>query len=157
MWDLQRNGGSVQATTERVLGGRALDSVSHTSMVYAAKKHTTTCLFKPILLTLYLQPPPSFQPQIPQSIPAAPAAPTSQQAKAALPDLITRYNLSSKIAPNGQDIQTSTTSGSDTTKPQAWSQSKTERSDHLRRRREEMILAARRKLEAKDKQESAQG
>ena len=28
MWDLQRNGGSVQATTERVLGGRALDTVS---------------------------------------------------------------------------------------------------------------------------------
>jgi len=28
MWDLQRNGGSVQATTERVLSGRSLDAVS---------------------------------------------------------------------------------------------------------------------------------
>jgi len=28
MWDLQRNGGSVQATTERVLSGRGLDTVS---------------------------------------------------------------------------------------------------------------------------------
>lgn len=28
MWDLQRNGGSVQATTERVLSGRTLDNVS---------------------------------------------------------------------------------------------------------------------------------
>lgn len=27
-WDLQRNGGSVQATTERVLGGRGLERVS---------------------------------------------------------------------------------------------------------------------------------
>ena len=27
MWDLQRNGGSVAATTERVLGGRGLDAV----------------------------------------------------------------------------------------------------------------------------------
>jgi len=27
MWDLQRNGGSVQATTERVLSGRSLDTV----------------------------------------------------------------------------------------------------------------------------------
>lgn len=27
IWDLQRNGGSVQATTERVLSGRALDNV----------------------------------------------------------------------------------------------------------------------------------
>lgn len=26
-WDLQRNGGSVQATTERVLGGRGLERV----------------------------------------------------------------------------------------------------------------------------------
>jgi hypothetical protein len=29
MWDLQRNGGSVQATTERLLGGRGLEVVSH--------------------------------------------------------------------------------------------------------------------------------
>lgn len=28
MWDLQRNGGSVAATTERVLSGRGLDAVS---------------------------------------------------------------------------------------------------------------------------------
>lgn len=27
MWDLQRNGGSVPATTERVLSGRSLDAV----------------------------------------------------------------------------------------------------------------------------------
>jgi coupling of ubiquitin conjugation to ER degradation protein 1 len=27
MWDLQRNGGNVQATTERVLSGRGLDMV----------------------------------------------------------------------------------------------------------------------------------
>lgn len=28
MWDLQGNGGSVVATTERILGGRGLDVVS---------------------------------------------------------------------------------------------------------------------------------
>lgn len=28
MWDLQRNGGSVAATTERILGGRGLEVVS---------------------------------------------------------------------------------------------------------------------------------
>ena len=28
MWDLQRNGGSMAATTERVLGGRGLEVVS---------------------------------------------------------------------------------------------------------------------------------
>lgn len=29
MWDLQRNGGSVAATTERILSGRGLDNVRH--------------------------------------------------------------------------------------------------------------------------------
>ena len=28
MWDLQRNGGSVAATTERILSGRGLEEVS---------------------------------------------------------------------------------------------------------------------------------
>jgi hypothetical protein len=28
MWDLQRNGGNVQMTTERILGGRGLETVS---------------------------------------------------------------------------------------------------------------------------------
>lgn len=28
MWDLQRNGGSIAATTERILTGRGLDTVS---------------------------------------------------------------------------------------------------------------------------------
>ena len=28
MWDLQRNGGSVAATTERILTGRGLETVS---------------------------------------------------------------------------------------------------------------------------------
>jgi coupling of ubiquitin conjugation to ER degradation protein 1 len=30
MWDLQRNGGNVAATTERILTGRGLETVSHT-------------------------------------------------------------------------------------------------------------------------------
>lgn len=33
MWDLQRNGGNVAATTERILGGRGLEEVSTTSTV----------------------------------------------------------------------------------------------------------------------------
>ncbi|KAF4555512.1 General negative regulator of transcription subunit 2-like protein [Elsinoe fawcettii] len=69
-WDLQQNGGSVQATTERVLGGRAL-----------------------------VQPPPSFQPQLPAS-PTAQASGNGRQsqAKTSAPDLISRYNLSSRGA-----------------------------------------------------------
>ena len=34
MWDLQRNGGSVPATTERILSGRSLDSVCACEELY---------------------------------------------------------------------------------------------------------------------------
>ena len=33
MWDLQRNGGSVQATTEKILGGRGLEVVSQSCFI----------------------------------------------------------------------------------------------------------------------------
>ncbi|KAF2091920.1 hypothetical protein K490DRAFT_61366 [Saccharata proteae CBS 121410] len=117
-WDLQRNGGNVAATTERVLGGRALEV-----------------------------PPPSFQPQLPpvssQTVPTA-AAPQSSPTH---PDLITRYNLSSKIKAGSSAPESPTES---TSQKSTWSQSKTERQQILQRRREEMILAARRKLEEQD-------
>lgn len=61
-WDLQRNGGSVQATTERVLGGRGLERVSlphrchddgcgcwveaeRSLHIHASKQETTSLLF----------------------------------------------------------------------------------------------------------------
>ncbi|KAJ5739573.1 hypothetical protein N7533_012357 [Penicillium manginii] len=71
MWDLQRNGGSAAATTERILTGRGLET-----------------------------PPPSFQPQIavPSTNAAAPQVPSTATTKADGQDLISRYNLSSKIA-----------------------------------------------------------
>lgn len=34
IWDLQRNGWSVAATTERILGGRGLDVVSAISLYF---------------------------------------------------------------------------------------------------------------------------
>lgn len=36
MWDLQRNGGSVAATTERILSGRGLEVVSSSSCLLSA-------------------------------------------------------------------------------------------------------------------------
>ncbi|EPE33088.1 hypothetical protein GLAREA_06100 [Glarea lozoyensis ATCC 20868] len=68
MWDLQRNGGNVAATTERVLSGRGLET-----------------------------PPPSFQPPLPvQSAPVSTAT-SNSTSKPLQPDLITRYNLRDKI------------------------------------------------------------
>ncbi|PSN63785.1 hypothetical protein BS50DRAFT_576402 [Corynespora cassiicola Philippines] len=112
-WDLQRNGGNVAATTERVLSGRTLDPA-----------------------------PPSFNPPPSRSNP--PSRTATPPTKPAQPDLITRYNLKSKLS--------TTTSGSEEPqKSKAWSQDRNERQANLQRRREEMILAARRKMEEKDK------
>ncbi|EEA21030.1 hypothetical protein TMatcc_001035 [Talaromyces marneffei ATCC 18224] len=120
MWDLQRNGGSVAATTERILTGRGLDT-----------------------------PPPSYQPQIPQPASPTTTATPTPVAKPGSQDLISRYNLSQRIAEE-QEISS---------KPQsAWSQNKSERQRLLQKRRDDMILAARRKLQQKDRETShAQG
>lgn len=51
MWELMRNGGSVQATTERILGGRGLDPVCFTSCsARSVYEHAAwDCHFKGIL------------------------------------------------------------------------------------------------------------
>ncbi|KAJ5569654.1 uncharacterized protein N7459_009084 [Penicillium hispanicum] len=113
MWDLQRNGGSVAATTERILTGRGLET-----------------------------PPPSFQPQV--AIPST-NTPTTRVASTSMSkpdgqDLISRYNLSDKIACDTTDSTTASSSKS------SWSQNKDERQRLLQKRRDEMILAARRKM-----------
>ncbi|OBW63632.1 MAG: Thioredoxin-like protein [Aureobasidium pullulans] len=92
-------------------------------------------------------PPPSFQPPIPRA--AAPPTPSRPVAEVKVtPDLITRYNLSSRLTPQ-EDSQESEASGA-STGTKGWSQNKTERSEILKRRREEMVLAARRKMQEKD-------
>ncbi|KAL1296943.1 hypothetical protein AAFC00_004549 [Neodothiora populina] len=124
MWDLQRNGGSVAATTERVLTGRPLDT-----------------------------PPPSFRPQIPEPATNTSSTGTTRQAKPANPDLITRYNLANKVTQQA-DAGEATTSGS-SSKPPGWSANKNERAEALKRRREEMVLSARRKMEERDRANKA--
>ncbi|PBP26038.1 hypothetical protein BUE80_DR003053 [Diplocarpon rosae] len=121
MWDLQRNGGSVVATTERVLSGRGLEV-----------------------------PPQSFQPPLPVS--ASSAITKSAQTKPLQPDLITRYNLQAKLAEEAsktEGLPAEEEASTGKQKPgQAWSANKGERQALLQRRREEMILAARKKMEA---------
>ncbi|KAJ5087611.1 hypothetical protein N7456_011227 [Penicillium angulare] len=115
MWDLQRNGGSVAATTERILTGRGLET-----------------------------PPPSFQPQTAIPTAQAPAARAASAAaaasKSAGQDLISRYNLGGKVTDEGADASQSPISKS------AWSQNKDERQRLLQKRRDDMILAARKKM-----------
>ncbi|KAL4897893.1 hypothetical protein BDV59DRAFT_198155 [Aspergillus ambiguus] len=120
MWDLQRNGGNVAATTERILTGRGLET-----------------------------PPPSFQPQIAIPSTSAPATstPAASTSKSDGQDLISRYNLRSKLVEDG-DAQAPPNSSS------GWSQNKDERQRLLQKRRDDMILAARKKMMQKV-QESA--
>ncbi|MCJ1225783.1 hypothetical protein MMC12_002432 [Toensbergia leucococca] len=113
-WDLQRNGGSVAATTERILSGGRLET-----------------------------PPPSFQPQSPPY--SSPPAPSSAPQRPIHPDLITRYNLASRITPSGATDQASSSA------TEGWLQNKGERQAMLQRRREEMVLKARRRMEDKEK------
>ncbi|EKD15451.1 uncharacterized protein L3040_001823 [Drepanopeziza brunnea f. sp. 'multigermtubi'] len=131
MWDLQRNGGNVVATTERVLSGRGLEV-----------------------------PPQSFQPPLPVTASSATTA-TPAQSKPLQPDLITRYNLKAKLAEEASKAETSSpaeeaaTSTGTQKQGQAWSANKGERQALLQRRRDEMIMAARRKMEASMAAEAA--
>ncbi|KAF6224811.1 hypothetical protein HO133_010005 [Letharia lupina] len=126
IWDLQRNGGSVNATTERILGRGRLDP-----------------------------PPPSFQPVIPAGATPSTANTTLAQSKSEHIDLITRYNLGSRVS--SQSSSPSEGSGpSGSPQPQSWSNNKNERQALLKRRREEMILTARRKLQEKERERPQQ-
>ena len=97
------------------------------------------------------QPPQSFQPPPPpegaSTGDAAPVQQRQQQGKLAHTDLITRYGLSSKITAAAADGDAAEKEKAKAT----WSQNKIERQSLLQRRKEEMILEARRKLEEQDR------
>jgi len=122
-WDLQRNGGSVAATTERILTGRGLEV-----------------------------PPPSFVPLIPlpsRSPNTVTQALTSQSTKQQAQDLISRYNLGSRVTNEDSSEETE----SSVQAQGGWSQNRDERQRLLQTRRDEMILAARRKLLQKEQKD----
>jgi len=150
IWDLQRNGGSVPATTERILARGSLDTVRVHSL--SIRGNGKGCVLHRIIdsLTSHLQPPPTFQP--PSLASSTPSTTNTTAPKPPRPehiDLIKRYNLGSKIsstpsAPEeaGWNLQ------------QTWSNNKNERQALLQRRREEMVLNARRKMEEREREKS---
>ncbi|KAJ2958521.1 hypothetical protein NQ176_g11177 [Zarea fungicola] len=115
LWDLQRNGGNIQGTTERILAGRL---------------ETPPVSFQP--------PPPPGQSASAHSTTTSSTRPADKHSQ---PDLITRYNLKDKIDGDAQH--------DDDTKGKGWSTNREERQKSLQRRRDEMILAARKKMQAK--------
>ncbi len=93
----------------------------------------------------------TFQPPPPVAgtTPAASASSTGAKVpvKPSQPDLITRYNLHNKLDSAEEARQRDQ-------KGKAWSSDRDERQAALQRRRDEMILQARRKMEAKIAAES---
>lgn len=157
MWDLQRNGGSLQATTERLLSGRPLDTVRQQRRA-SPQLPAASCrrrMKRSSNVLTYTKPPPSFQPPMPT--PTAPTASTTgaQKPNPIHPDLITRYNLSSRVTARGPAEEGSATMVAEAEKKQGWSANKNERAEQLKRRREEMVLAARRKMEERDRKSQA--
>ncbi|CAK7208131.1 hypothetical protein SEUCBS140593_000056 [Sporothrix eucalyptigena] len=163
-WDLRRNGLNVAATTERILAGR-LDTVSQRWGTRSSRKNNTN----------RRQPPITFQPPAPSApsahantsatraagngsvsgaaagVTAGATASGSSKAKSGQPNLIQRYNLENKVAetsdtPSTPSSASSTPSG---TKTKNWSSNRDERQNLLKKRRDDMILEARRKMEAK--------
>ncbi|KAM0261658.1 hypothetical protein ACHAQJ_002109 [Trichoderma viride] len=129
LWDLQRNGGNIQNTTERILAGRL---------------ETPPISFQP----------PPLRTQSPPSGSSGPAA--KQPEKPSQPDLITRYNLKNKITEEAApEEKEEGAQKRDDKEGKAWSSNRDERQTALQRRRDEMILAARRKMEAKIAAEKA--
>jgi len=130
LWDLQRTGGNIAATADRI-ATRRLE-----------------------------MPPITFQPPPPPG--GLPTGSSTEQQpqqgsaddKPTQPDLITRYKLHDKLAEGaGSASQTEETK----TLGKAWSTNRDEKQALLQKRRDEMILAARRKMEAKMAAEKAKG
>lgn len=117
-WDLHRNGGNVAGTSERILTGRGLEN-----------------------------PPPSFQPELPEVRSVAPASSGQRGAVSGQQDLITRYGLQGRI---GSSDKGKEAVKSEEQKRSAWTSDKAARAEGLKRRREEMVLEARRKMMEKD-------
>lgn len=161
LWDLQANRGNVNATTERILMGRGLDPVRAAPLpswlrCWACSRNHCADVLRGIL-----QPPQSFQPQFPPSAaesqrPIGTGAPPKPQFQ----DLISRYELQGRVAQDtARDSEEPVAVGKSSSRSpfdgtagkQVWSQSKSERHATMVRKREEMVLAARRKMEERDR------
>lgn len=99
------------------------------------------------------QPPISFQPPPPPSNGSNNAAAQAKPAPGPVhPDLITRYNLKNKLdtpASESEGTSSGTEVGGKGANGKGWSTNREERQSLLQKRRDQMIIEARRKMEAK--------
>lgn len=112
-----------------------------------------------MLTTLATQAPPSFQP--PPSFMSGSATTAATAGAASTPqkkemDLITRYNLQSRVRETTGEDGGEETAMQQKKQAQGWTSDKVERQKVLLARRDEMILKARRRMEEKDRKEKVE-
>ena len=95
-----------------------------------------------------MQPPITFQPPPPLGPPVSSIHSAASRAaeRPSQPDLITRYRLKDRVGPETTEAEVEEETDK---KGKGWSSNREERQTSLQKRRDEMILAARRKMEAK--------
>lgn len=147
-WELQKNGANVEATTEKILTNGFLPEPPAPANPSPASSSRPSRTNAPSTVTNA----------------STSATSTGRSSNNAHIDLITRYNLSNKLAEsamsNDSDSGSASPSGSGKGKASAWSQNKAERQALLQKRRDEMILKARRRMEeqaAEAREEVAKG
>ncbi|GKT48672.1 coupling of ubiquitin conjugation to ER degradation protein 1 [Colletotrichum spaethianum] len=186
LWDLQRNGGNIQATSERILAGR-METVSawlpdsarpgwescrdggtsdgdagngfmaparatcHDTGHHLAKRRLADYNTTPAAPITFQPPPPPGA----NNAAASSSAPAKAPEKPTQPDLITRYKLQDKIAAQERQQAEADAAAEREKASRGWSSNRDERQSLLQKRRDEMILAARRKMEAKIAAEKA--
>ena len=97
-----------------------------------------------------IQPPPSYQPEALRTTPPEAPATSRPASKAQSENLITRYKLESKVEIKSTDGASGDDAGA-YKQDATWSQNRVERQRLLQKRRDDMILAARRKMLEKEK------
>ena len=110
-----------------------------------------------VLLNRDVKPPPSFQPALPAPATPSTAGTNAGQSKSEHIDLITRYNLAGKVGSPPSKPEESIGGSGPLQGQKVWSNNKDERQALFQRRREEMVLNARRKLEEKESERKKQG
>jgi coupling of ubiquitin conjugation to ER degradation protein 1 len=110
LWDLQRTGGSVAATTERILAGR-METVSFVTSFFLLFSFPwwlkggivlgwlVGFAMYGLLADRMMQPPVSFQPPPPPGSSSSNVPTPKPVDRPVQPDLITRYNLKDKVPP----------------------------------------------------------